>query len=349
MKSLTISSLVRRFGVVFAWLLVIIIFTILRSSTFFTVSDFTTILSSQAPLGILSLALLIPLAAGDYDLSVASVLTLASMVVAILNVGHHFPIALAVIIAIAVGALVGLVNALICIGFGIDPFIVTLGMGTFIDGVTLWISNSTPLSGVSTGLTNVVVAFRLGDLSYEFYFLLVFAIIIWYIFDFTPAGRRVQIVGKGREVARLSGLSVNRIRLLAFVAAGALSAVAGVVYLGTSGTADPSAGTSLLLPAFAAVFLGSTTIRPGRFNPWGTLVAVYFLTTGITGLSLLGVSTFVQSLFYGGALVISVALSSLGGRKPPKVRRRPRGPVSQLVSDERLHSDEEPREEGVSG
>ncbi|MHB1733993.1 MAG: ABC transporter permease, partial [Ferrimicrobium acidiphilum] len=302
---------------------------------------------SQAPLGILSLALLIPLAAGDYDLSVASVLTLASMVAAILNVSHGVPIVLAVIIAIVVGGLVGLVNASICIGFGIDPFIVTLGMGTFIDGITLWISNSTPVSGISSGLTNIVVVFRAGDLSYEFYYVLVIAILIWYLFDYTPAGRRVQIVGKGREVARLSGLSVNKIRLLAFVAAGALSAVAGVVYLGTSGTADPSAGTSLLLPAFAAVFLGSTTIRPGRFNPWGTLVAVYFLTTGITGLSLLGVSTFVQQLFYGGALIISVALSSLGGNNLLRRNRRSRGPVAQMVTGHPVAGDEIPIERGT--
>jgi len=340
MGSMTLSSIIRRFGVVIAWIVIIIVFTILRSSTFFTVSNFTTILSSQAPLGILSLALLIPLAAGDYDLSVASVLTLASMVTAILNVGHGVPIVWSVIIAIVVGGIVGLANALICIGFGIDPFIVTLGMGTFIDGVTLWISNSTPLSGVSSGLTNIVVVFRVGDLSYEFYYFLVFAILIWYLFDYTPAGRRIQVVGKGREVARLSGLNVKRIRLLAFVAAGALSAVAGVVYLGTSGTADPSAGTSLLLPAFAAVFLGSTTIRPGRFNPWGTLVAVYFLTTGITGLSLLGVSSFVQQLFYGGALIISVALASLGDRSPlKKFQRRKSSSVEEMVSDHRLATD----------
>ncbi|WP_276941473.1 ABC transporter permease [Ferrimicrobium acidiphilum] len=347
MTSVSASSLLRRFGVVIAWIVIIVVFTILKGSTFFTASNFTTILSSQAPLGILSLALLIPLAAGDYDLSVASVLTLASMVAAILNVSHGVPIVLAVIIAIVVGGLVGLVNASICIGFGIDPFIVTLGMGTFIDGITLWISNSTPVSGISSGLTNIVVVFRAGDLSYEFYYVLVIAILIWYLFDYTPAGRRVQIVGKGREVARLSGLSVNKIRLLAFVAAGALSAVAGVVYLGTSGTADPSAGTSLLLPAFAAVFLGSTTIRPGRFNPWGTLVAVYFLTTGITGLSLLGVSTFVQQLFYGGALIISVALSSLGGNNLLRRNRRSRGPVAQMVTGHPVAGDEIPIERGT--
>lgn len=98
--------------------------------------------------------------------------------------------------------------------------------------------------------------------------------------------------------------------------------MAGVVYVGTSGSADPSAGTSLLLPAFAAVFLGATTIAPGRFNPWGTIVAVFFLTTGINGLAKIGVSTFVQSPVYDGALVIAVLLSSLFGPTSLRKARR---------------------------
>jgi ribose transport system permease protein len=88
-----------------------------------------------------------------------------------------------------------------------------------------------------------------------------------------------------------------------------------VLYAGTTGGADPSSGASFLLPAFAAAFLGATSIVPGRFNPWGSFIAVYFLVTGITGLQLLGVESFVQQLFYGGALVVAVVLSRLiGGR-----------------------------------
>ena len=88
-----------------------------------------------------------------------------------------------------------------------------------------------------------------------------------------------------------------------------ISAFAGVLYAGTLGAADPTSGLSFLLPAFAAAFLGATTIIPGRFNPIGSIAAVYFLVTGITGLQLLGVQTFVQQLFYGGALILAVALS----------------------------------------
>jgi ribose transport system permease protein len=313
------EDFVRRFGVVIVWAAVVIAFSAAKPHTFPTTSNFSTLFASQAPLGILALALVIPLSAGDYDLSIASVLNFSAMLVAVLNAQHGMSVGVAALLGIASGAGVGLANGLICVLADIDPFIVTLGVGTFLDGLTLWISKSAPVSGVSNSLVNLVVVHRLFGLSLEFWYLMVLAFVVWYFFAFTPPGRRVLIVGRGREVARLSGLRVKRVRILSFVAAGVLSAIAGVVYVGTSGSADPSAGTSLLLPAFAAVFLGATTINPGRFNPWGTMVAVYFLTTGINGLAQLGVSTFVQQLFYGGALVIAVLLSSLAGR--PSIRR----------------------------
>ncbi|MGH3401367.1 MAG: ABC transporter permease [Streptosporangiaceae bacterium] len=308
------------------WIIVVIVFSAVRPDNFPTTSNFTTLFASQVPLGIVSLGLLVPLVAGDYDLSVASVLTLSGMIVAVLNVQHHWNVWDAAVAAIAIGAFIGLVNGVICVFADIDPFIVTLGTGTFVAGVVLWISNSTAVSGVSSSLVDAVVVNRLGGLSLEFFYLIILTIIIWYILDFTPPGRRALMVGKGREVARLSGLRVRRIRILSFVAAGLLSGLGGVILTGTSGAADPTAGTTLLLPAFAAVFLGSTILYPGRFNPWGTLVAVYFLTTGINGLALLGVSTFIQQLFYGGALVIAVLLSSLAGRRRRPPRRAPLAP-----------------------
>jgi ribose transport system permease protein len=314
------GSLVGRFGVVFVWAAVVIVFAVARPDTFPTATNFATLFASQAPLGILAIALTVPLTAGDYDLSAASTMNFSAMIIAVLQIQHHMPIGLACVIGIAAGIVIGVVNGALCVPFGIDPFIVTLGMGTLLDGLTLWISKSSPVSGLSTGLVNLVVVDRFLGLSLEFWFLLFVAVVVFYVFTFTPVGRRLLIVGRGREVARLSGLKVNRIRILSFVTCGGLSGLAGVVYVGTSGTADPSAGTSYLLPAFAAAFLGATVLQPGRFNPWGTLVAVYFLTTGINGLSQLNVGTFVQQLFYGGALIIAVLLSRLAGR--PSLRKK---------------------------
>jgi ribose transport system permease protein len=135
--------------------------------------------------------------------------------------------------------------------------------------------------------------------------------LIWYVFTYTAAGQRLLFVGRGREVARLSGIRVDQVRAMTFLVSGVLGGIAGVLFVGTLGAADPNSGLSYLLPAFAAAFLGATSITPGRFNPIGSVIAVYFLVTGITGLSILGISTFVQDLFYGGALVVAVALSQV--------------------------------------
>jgi ribose transport system permease protein len=309
------SDVAQRYGLVAVWILVIAVFGLLKPESFLTSGNFSTIVGSQAVLVVLTLGLIIPMTTGDFDLSIAFNLTLCSMVIAVLNVNHHVPIGLAILLALLVGAAVGLLNGLIITFFAIDAIIVTLGVGTLLGGVTLWISDSTTISGVSQSLVKPVILDRLFGVPLEFYYGLAACVVLWYVFEYTPLGRRLLIVGRGRNVARLSGLRVQRIRIGALVASGLGGALAGVLYTGTSGAADPTSGADLLLPAFAAAFLGATAIMPGRFNPWGSIIAVYFLVTGITGLQILGVASFVQELFYGGALVIAVCLSQLARKR----------------------------------
>jgi ribose transport system permease protein len=300
-----------RYGLLIAWLVVIVAFGILRPTTFLSWANFSTIFGSQAILVVMTLGLIVPLTAGDYDLSIAGNLTLSSMTIAVLNVYFHWPILLAVLAAIVVGLIIGAVNAFIVLYFRINSLIVTLGMGTFIHGITLWISNSNTISGIDFAITNAVIVTRLFGIPLAFYYALLVAAIIWYVLTFTAAGQRLLFVGRGREVARLSGIRVDQVRAITFLISGVLGSVSGVLFVGTLGAADPNSGLSYLLPAFAAAFLGATSITPGRFNPIGSVIAVYFLVTGITGLSIIGISTFVQDLFYGGALVVAVALSQV--------------------------------------
>jgi ribose transport system permease protein len=306
---------VQRYGLLVVWALVVAVFGALVPESFLTLDNLSAILGSQAVAAVLTLGLIIPMTTGDYDLSVAFNLTLSAMILAVLNVNYHWPIGPAIVVALGAGVVVGLVNGFVITYFGIDPIIVTLGMGTFVGGVVLWISSSNTISGVSPALVKGVIGIRFMRIPLEFYYGLFVCILIWYVFEFTRAGRLLLIVGRGRSVARLSGIKVTRVRIGALIASGLLSAVAGVLYAGTSGAADPVSGTQLLLPAFAAAFLGSTTIMPGRFNPWGSLVAVYFLVTGITGLQMLGVQGFVVDLFYGGVLVLAVVLSQIARRR----------------------------------
>ena len=300
-----------RLALVFVWAATIAVFGYLRPDSFLTWSNFATILGSQSVIVVTALGLIVPLTAGDYDLSIANNLTFAATLLAALNVNYGLPIGLAIAAALAAGLAIGVVNAFFVLYFRMNSLIVTMGVGTFVHGLTLWFGDQQTIGGVSDALVNAVIVERWLGVPLGFYYALSLCAILWYYLTYTSAGRRLLFVGRGREVARLSGIAVNRVRLGGFACSGLLGAVAGVLYVGTTGAADPSSGLSFLLPAFAAAFLGATSISPGRFNPWGTIVSVYFLVTGITGLSIVGISTFVQDLFYGGALVIAVTLSQI--------------------------------------
>jgi ribose transport system permease protein len=309
-------DMAERLALPVVWGITIIVFTILRPTTFATTDNLlVNILGTQAVQVVLALALIIPLVAGEYDISVAANLTLAAMIVALLNVDHGVSIWLAILAALGAGAVIGIVNGGLIVLLGIDSFIVTLGTSTFISGVVLWISDSRTIGGISSDLVDNVIIDRFLGVPLAFWYALALAAAMLYLLEFTPTGRRLLFCGRGRSVARLSGLSVGRLRWGAMIASGVIAAAAGVVYAGTTGSADPTSGLTFLLPAFSAAFLGATTIQPGRFNAFGAVVAVYFLATGITGLQQLGVDTFIQQLFYGGALVLAVALSQLARRR----------------------------------
>lgn len=305
-----------RFGLILVWLAVIALFGAMRPDAFLTWSNFSSIFGSEAVLVIVTLALLIPLTAGDFDLSVAQTLTFVSMLTAILSARMGVPLGYIIPIVLLCGALVGVVNGLITIYFRVHSLIVTLGVGTFLHGITLWMSDSQTISGVSRALMQYVIIQRLFGIPISFYYAIIIAAVVWYVLSYTAFGQQLLFTGRGREVGRLTGVAVGRVRVAAFVASGVMGAIAGILYTGTTGSANPNSGTALLLPAFAAAFLGATCIKPGRFNAWGSVIAVYFLVTGINGLSVLGFRTYVHDLFYGGALVVAVMVSQLvSGRK----------------------------------
>jgi ribose transport system permease protein len=269
---------------------------------------------------ILTLGLIIPLRAGDYDLSVASVFSLSAVTVASLNVNLGVPVGWAALIAVVIGFGVGALNGWIVTRFNIDPFIVTLGVGTVVLGLAYPVSNSRTISGVDPTLSDVMLSKPFLGIPLDFYYAVILCAIVAYVFSKTAFGQRLLFIGQNSSVARLNGVPVSRLRRFALICSATIAAVAGVVYVGTTGSADAGSGAGFLLPAFAAAFLGSTTLSVGRFNPWGTLIAVYFLVTGISGLQLMGAQQYVQELFYGGVLVIAVILSKIVRARSDKRR-----------------------------
>lgn len=300
---------IERFALLGVWALTIVGFGIGQPESFLTWGNFAVMFASQAPLALLALALIVPLTAGDYDLSVGATVTLSSMLIGVLNAQQGMPIGWVIALALAAGAFVGAVNAFFIVYFRIPSLVVTLGTASLVSGIVMWLSNSSTISGISDWLVQAVIGGQLFGIAYAFYYALAAVIVLWYVLEYTPAGRRLLFVGRGREVARLNGIDVGRTRTGALIVSSLLASLAGIVYAGVLGSADPFSGTNFLLPAFAAAFLGATTLLPGRFNPWGTFLAVYFLATGINGLSMLGIPIWVTNVFNGAALILAVTLS----------------------------------------
>lgn len=310
-----LSTYVEAAALPLAGVLLIVVFGILRPTTFLSGGNAASILSSQAALVVVTLGLMVVLIAGDFDLSIGTVVGLSGMTTALLTVEHNVPLPVAVLASLAVGLVVGFVNGFFVVVLNINSLIVTLGMGSVVSGIVLWVSNAHVISGLPAAIVDPVIVWRMAGIPLSFHYAMVVAVVVWYVFRFMPIGRRVVVVGRSREVSRLSGIRVGRIRWAALMVSSTLAALAGLLYVGTAGAAGPTSGLELLLPAFAAAFLGTTAINPGRFNTWGTVIAVYFLVTGITGFQMLGAESYMQDLFYGASLVIAVSLSQIARRR----------------------------------
>lgn len=314
-RAATATGLLARGSIPIALVVAVAVFSLLRPETFPTQGNFDALVGTQATLLIVALAVTIVLAAGDFDLSVGAVVGLTMTVTAVLSVNHGWSWPLAALAALGAGAAVGGVNAFLVGVLGLNAFVSTLGTNTIVLGLTTGISGAQTVGPVPQGLSDVSSEKWLLGLPLVSLYGFVLVGILWYVLNHTPVGRYVFFVGGGIDVSRLAGLPVRAIKMGAFIAAAVLCALAGVLYAGQLGAADPTVGPSLLLPAYAAAFLGATTITPGRFNIWGTFFALYFVETCVTGLEQLGVPFWTESVFNGAILVIAIAFSRLASGK----------------------------------
>jgi ribose transport system permease protein len=304
-----------RYAILALWGVMIAVYSALEPSIFDTSGTFQTIFGSQEALVFLAMAFLCTVIVGAFvDLSVAANLGLCATLIPVLSVLHGWNVALASVAAVAIGLFAGAVNGFLVVYVGVNTIVVTLGMSTLMTGIALAIAHLSAVSGLSSSFGNLANA-SIGSLPLSFFYGIALALIFAYVLGFTPLGRHMQFVGANREVSRLAGVRVNRIRFGAFVAAGGLCGIGGVVTAASIGGFDPSTSVTYLLPTVSAVFLGTAAVRPGRFNPLGTLIGVYFLETGILGLEELGFAGWISDVFYGAALIIAVLLTTLLRRR----------------------------------
>jgi ribose transport system permease protein len=285
------------------------------SASFPTATNIRNVLGNEAVLGILALASIFPLIAGQFDLSVGAVASMSSIACAAAMSKHGYALMPAVAVGIGLGALVGLMNGMLVAKARVNAFITTLGTATVIGGlITLYTDGQTIVTGISPVLTDLGAKTWLG-IPRPAIILLAVALLTVYVLGHTPFGRHLHFVGSNAGAARLVGLNVDRVILRSFVISGTLAGAAGALLVARTGNASPQSGADYMLAAVSAAFLGATAIRPGRFNVAGTLVAVFFLAFSINGLNLAGVAEWINPVFNGGALVIAVAVSAFLGRQ----------------------------------
>lgn len=307
------GEILRRGGGVIVLVAAIGLFTGLAPSTFLTGRTMSSLLSAEPVDIAVALAALMPLVAGEFDLSVGYILGFADVLTARL-LEAHWPLVACVIGAVVAAALLGAVNAFLVTIVGMDAFIATLGSGFILGGVILLLTNSSVITITNATLGNVTFH-SIGDIPYSLFYVLAISLLIFYLIDHTVFGRFLRATGANADAARLAGLDVRRLKGISFILGGSLAGIAGVLNLGAIGSAYPTVGPDYLLPAFAAAFLGSTMFRPGVFNVEGLLVGSLLLVVGVTGLGLVGAPAWVEPVFDGAILLIAIGVSFRSRRR----------------------------------
>jgi|HubBroStandDraft_3_1064219.scaffolds.fasta_scaffold43576_2 ribose transport system permease protein len=299
-----------RYPLLGVWVLMIVIYGAIMPHKFLSLSTVQAIAGSQSALLFLSIAALCTLVVGEFDLSFASVMGLSATIIPVMSGQHGVNIAVSCLVAAGAAIAGGLLNAFFIVALRVPSLIVTLGTASLFLGISELISGENTISVSSQAFSNIAIHTVIG-LPLSFYYGLALCLGFGYFLAWTPAGRHVIFVGSNREVARLAGIRVDRVRALSYIAASIVACLAGIILVASVGGFDPTGEQSYLLPALAAVFLGTAIVTPGQFNPMGTFFGIFFLETGILGLQLLGYSSWVQDAFYGAGLVLAVTIASM--------------------------------------
>jgi ribose transport system permease protein len=310
------STVLSRYGVILAFVLVVVAFSIARPATFPTWTNAREILANAAPQMIIALGLTVVLVMQDFDLSVGAMASLAGGAAVAEMAAHGMAWQLAILLALGLGILAGIAKGYLIAVLRGNSFIMTLAMGTILTGVEFaFTKDVTIFQGVPAAYVKIASNSILG-INNEVWFALAVAILLWVLLDATEAGRFMYAIGGNQEAARLSGIRVRTLRVIGFVIVSLTAALVGILITsGGGGTYTPSFGTYLLLPAYAGAFLGAACFRPGEFNIPGTVVGVALLATISTGLTFLNLQTYLINLVQGAILIAAVLVSTVAGRR----------------------------------
>jgi ribose transport system permease protein len=310
-----IKRLTPVYGLVILAVLLTLLFSILLPDTFPTMINLRSIIGDKAIIAILSLAVMIPMVTGKIDLTVGYGIVLWHILAISLQTRYGFSWPVAVLTVLAFGGIVGFLNGILVEIAQIDSFIATLGTGTILYAIALWHSGGHQVVGIAPDGFYALAGLFVFNLPVTGYYVLALAVALWIALEYLPIGRYFYAIGANPKAAALNGIPVRRYTIVAFVTSGVLAAFAGVLLASRLRIGQASVGLEYLLPALVGAFLGSTTIKPGRVNVWGTMVGVAILAIGISGIQQFGASFFVEPLFNGATLLVAIGIAGYAQRR----------------------------------
>jgi ribose transport system permease protein len=314
----SLRTAIARFVSLYALLLLLVamfgLFSLLRPNTFPTTFNITQLLNQQSVLVAIALAVMAPMAANQFNLSVGFHLGLGVLFLVGLQIKSGMSWELAVVIVVVLSMVLGVINGVLVAYAEIDSFIATLGTGTILQGIGLWYTSGQQISGTLSPTFTAISGSVLG-VPAPALGVLVVAVALWIVYEYVPFGRFLYVIGANPRAAELTGIAVKRNIVLAFALSGLLVAVAAVILAAQLQVGQPSIGPDYLLPGFAGALLGATSVRPGRVNVWGTVLAVLLLAVLVSGLAQLGFDSWVQPVFNGIVLIVAVGLAVYGTRR----------------------------------
>lgn len=309
----TTGKFIRTWGTLLGFILLLLIFTIIRPDIFPSGRNLKNIIEQVATLAIVASGVTVVMVTGDFDLSVGAIASVVGIVVAMLMKAGVNP-SLSILIALMLGTGAGLINGVFIAYGGLSAFVGTLATMTAFGGIALLISGGTTLFGLPENFRFLGQG-SLGIIPFSVLVMVATSLTVYTLLEQTTYGRRLYAIGGNAEASYFSGINTKKVRLMAFGISGFFAAIGGIVLTSRLHSAHPQAGSPFMLNAAAAVFLGMTAFREGEANLLGTLLGVFIMGVMGNGLNIMGINTYVQSILTGIIIISAVLLSSLAKRK----------------------------------
>lgn len=288
----------------------------ISADDFLSAENIKTLFADAAFPTMVAVGLTVCLAMGEFDLSLNGVAGLATVLVAVLVSREGMGAIPAILLTLlGVGALTGIVNGLLVGFLGLNALIVTIAVNSGLIGFQYVVSKSEQIFGGFPDGFSSFARGSVGPVPTIVLLALAAAVAVWVMLEHTTLGRHMRAVGGNAEAARIAGVPAARTKLYGFVICSTLAAVAGVLFAGKQTTAFPLSGLDLLLPSFAACFIGAATIKIGEFNVWGTVIGVLIATITANGLLLMGVANYATYLIQGAVLILALLFARAVSRR----------------------------------